>query len=31
MDAEVYPSDMNVAEDIKKKIAKTGAELLIIK
>ena len=31
MDAEVYPSNMDIAKDIKKKIAKTGAELLIIK
>jgi len=31
MDAEVYPSNMDTAKDIKKKIAKTGAELLIIK
>lgn len=31
MDAEVYPSNMDTAKDIKKKISKTGAELLIIK
>lgn len=31
MDAEVYPTDMKSAEEIKKKIAKLGAELLIIK
>lgn len=31
MDSEVYPSNMDTANEIKKKIAKTGAELLIIK
>lgn len=31
MDAEVYPSNMDEALKIKKEIAKTGAELLIIK
>lgn len=31
MDAEVYPTNMNEALNIKKEIAKTGAELLIIK
>ena len=31
MDAEVYPSNMNEAEQIKKKVAIAGAKLLIIK
>jgi len=31
MDAEVYPSNVDVAKQMKKEIAKTGAELLIIK
>lgn len=31
MDAEVYPSNMDEALKIKKEIAKTGAELLVIK
>lgn len=31
MDAEVYPSDMEKATEIKKHIAKVGSELLIIK
>ena len=31
MDAEVYPSNMDEAEEIKKEVAKTGARLLLIK
>lgn len=31
MDAEVYPSNMDEAEQIKKEVAKTGARLLLIK
>ena len=31
MDAEVYPSNMDEAEEIKKDVAKTGARLLLIK
>ena len=31
MDAEVYPTNMNEAEEIKKKVAIAGAKLLIIK
>jgi len=31
MDSEVYPSNMDEAEQIKKEVAKTGARLLIIK
>ena len=31
MDSEVYPSNMEEAEQIKKEVAKTGARLLIIK
>ena len=31
MDAEVYPSNMDEAEEIKKEVARTGARLLLIK
>ena len=31
MDAEVYPSNMDEANDIKKKVAVAGAKLLLIK
>ena len=31
MDSEVYPSNMDEAEQIKKEVAKTGARLLVIK
>ena len=31
MDSDVYPSNMNEANEIKKEVAKTGARLLIIK
>ena len=31
MDSEVYPSNMDEAEEIKKEVAKTGARLLLIK
>jgi len=31
MDSEVYPSNMDEAESIKKEVAKTGARLLVIK
>ena len=31
MDSEVYPSNMEEAEQIKKEVAKTGARLLVIK
>ena len=31
MDAEIFPSNMNVANEIKKKVAISGAKLLIIK
>ena len=31
MDSEIYPSNLNEAEQIKKEVAKTGARLLLIK
>ena len=31
MDAEIYPSNMDEANEIKKDVAKTGARLLLIK
>lgn len=31
MDSDIYPSNMNEAEEIKKEVAKTGARLLLIK
>ena len=31
MDSEIYPSNMDEAEEIKKEVAKTGARLLLIK